>query len=61
MISYDPQKDSIQTEQRNSKIRTKQDRLLIWTKVKFLQYQNHVQVYYLEGGLREEDLGAGFI
>ena len=59
MKSFDLQKESIDSELRNSKYDQKKFKFKSsWNQI--LNYQNHVQVDYLDRGDQDEDFGVGF-
>ena len=59
MKSFDLQKESIESELRNSNYDQKKFKFKsAWNQI--LNFQNHVQVDYLERGEQDKDLGVGF-
>ena len=57
--SFDLQKESTKSELRNSNYDQKKFKFKsAWNQI--LNYQNHVEVDYLERGVRDEDFGVGF-
>ena len=59
MKSLDLQKESIESELRNTNYDKKKFELKpAWNQI--LNFQNHVQVDYLDRGEQDEDFGVGF-
>ena len=59
MKSFKLQKESIESELRNSNHDQKKFELkYAWNQI--LNFQNHVQVVYLDRGEQDEDFGVGF-
>ena len=57
--SFDLQKESIESELRNSNYDQKKFEFKsAWNQI--LNFQNHVQVDYLDRGEQDEDFGVGF-
>ena len=57
--SFDLQKESIKSELQNSNYDQKKFEFKSpWNQI--LNFENHVQVDYLERGARDEDFGIGF-
>ena len=57
--SFDLQKESIESELRNTNYDQKKFEFKSpWNQI--LNFENHVQVDYLERGVRDEDFGLGF-
>ena len=59
MNSFDLQKESIESELRNTNYDQKKLKFkYAWNQI--LNFQNHFQVVYLNKGEQEEDFGIGF-
>ena len=59
MKSFDLQKESLESELRNSNYDQKKYKFKsTWNQI--LNFQNHVQVVYLDRGEQDKDFGVGF-
>ena len=59
MRSFDLQKESLESELRNSNYDQKKFEFkFAWNQT--LNFQNHVQVVYLDRGKQDEEIGVGF-
>ena len=59
MKSFDLQKESIESELRNTNYDQQKFKFkYAWTQI--LNFQNHVQVVYLDRGEQDEEFGIGF-
>ena len=60
MKRFDLQKESIETELRNTDYKQKKFKFKsAWNQIS--NFQNHVQVVYLDRGKQDEDFGIGLI